>query len=287
MMTERMTEKEGTRSALVVIIATILAIIVVLFAIFKPFLAHGAESEPKVITGSFIVSGYGSGEFAIKGEPEETLNQGVSSVKARIKLFSDQMQLQFVVIGSADTTGNSIGNDELAGKRSEQVKAVLSANFPDAKVVSWSKGDADNVRQVRVEYKIIPTPAPVPAPVPVVPAPVITEKPDERKEVVLIIIFVLAASAIVILFTSSLPYLLNLCRKTKSSSTLWLEVNGYKVKVGAKGKFYQSPFISRSGGQITRDTKKGMIDSLKGCLKGTEFEEQKQELIKKGVIVKQ
>lgn len=282
-MKTMMTEREAKESALVVLITMSLAIILALVAVFffsKP--AHGEET--KAVSGNFIVSGYGTGEFAIKGDPEKTLNEGIAEVSTRMKSISRDIQLQFVVVGSADIVGSSVGNDELAAKRAKQVEAVLSANFPDAKIAFWSKGDAENIKQVRVEYKIIPTPVPVPAPVPVAPAPVVVEKIVEREtKSPPYFVFALFVVAIIFLFVVSRTK----TNKNKRATETTLEVDGYKVKVGMNGKFYHSPFTSRSGGQITRDSKKGIIDSLKGCLRGEEFEEQKQNLIKKGVIVRQ
>ncbi len=283
-MKTTMTERETTATAVAAVTAIVLAIIVLPIAIFfysKP--AHGEKLE--TFAGSFIISGYGRGEFAIKGEPEKTLNEGIADVKALPK-FAGDSQMHFICVGSADVIGSSVGNDELAAKRAKQVEAVLSANFSDAKIVAWSKGDADNIRQVRVEYKIIPVPT-----VATPQAPAVVEKVVEKviesksSRIEFYLLLGICVMGFILIF-----WIIGRRKgqnKKVESETQWLEVNGCKVKVKVKGRFYYSPFTSRSGQQICRDNKKGIIDSLKGCLKGMEFEEQKQVLIKKEVIVAQ
>jgi len=265
----------------VAVIAMVLGAIIVLLAIFffsRP--AHGEET--KVITGSFIVSGYRSGEFAIKDEPEEMLNKGISSVKDRTKLFSCQLQLQFVCIGSADVTGAAVPNDELAAKRAKQVEAVLAANFSDAKVVSWSRGDAENIRRVRVDYKIILilSPTPVEKSVSAEGGKVFWAAGALAIGAVITLIFILL---------SLMKWHLKWRRKVRNLTEPEIEQliaigEKYSVKVEVKNGVWYSPFTSKSGTQISRDSRKKIIESLKGCLKKEEFSQQKIDLIRKGII---
>ncbi len=267
-------------SAWMVIAAAVLAAAVVLFAIFKPPV-FGAE--PKVITGSFIVSGYGDGEFAIKGEPEKKLNEGIAKVKNQMgslpSLPGDlHLQLQFVAVGSADTTGS--GNDDLAGKRSDQVKAVLSANFPEAKVISWSRGDADNIKQVRVDYRITSKPVLAQA-APISPP----EKPAKFNDLG----WLVAIGAFIVVIIGGFLVMTKIQENREARrSEQWLSVTvdgeTYYVKVRFANGNYISPFISKSRMKISRDSKKEIINSLRGCLKKNEFAEQKMNLIKDSVI---
>lgn len=225
-----------------------------------------AMAKDEVIE-SFVIAGYAPGEFAVKGQIERQLNELVKEIKG--KLEKEGGRLQVAVVGSADTTGTSVSNDRLAKDRAEQVAAVLSANFPEAKVIAWSKGDAENVRQVRVEYRIAP-----------VPAPAIIEKP-----ITVGIIAVLAAILI-----------LSLARRRQKPKKAveeipcfkWIDlvVDGekYSVRIDFKDGKFLSPFTSKSGAQIYRDSKKGMIESLKGCLRKEEFRPQKEDLVRKGLI---
>jgi len=59
----------------------------------------------------------------------------------------------------------------------------------------------------------------------------------------------------------------------------------FKVEVEVnKDRKFVSPFQTKNGFPITRDTVKAMVNSLRGCLAKDEFLEQKKELIQKGVI---
>jgi len=282
-------------SAWMVVAAAVLAAAVVLFAIFKPPVFGAEVVEPKVITGSFIVSGYPDGQFAIKGEPEKKLNEEVAKVKAQIKSLLGELQLQFIVVGSADTTGT--GNDDLAGKRADQVKAVLSANFPEAKIVSWSRGDADNVKQVRVDYKITSKPAiaqaaPVSAP----------EKPAKKFDsfdwlltIGAFIVVIIGGLLAIVKVRANREARIKSETKKSGSEAKWLDLvmaNKKRFSVIVTYDYEHgeiiSPYKSRTGLKIKAPivVPKKIKDSLKGCLKKEEFASQTEELIRKGVIKK-
>jgi len=99
-----------------------------------------------------IIRGYATGEFAIKGQTEKQLEKFVSEVRSK----QNGGQLEITVIGSADMTGRSVTNDQLAKVRAEQVAAYLTTVLPKARVISWSQGDQADVRRVRVKYTITP-----------------------------------------------------------------------------------------------------------------------------------
>lgn len=253
-------------------------------------LVFAAVAASEEVKGSKAIGEYPIGEFAVKGEVERQLNLLVKEIKESLE--KGDGQLQITVVGSADTTGSSVSNDRLAWERAEQVAAVLSANFPEAKVVAWSKGDAENVRQVRVEYRFISTPL-TPAPAPpasVVPVPV--EKPVIRSETIYIALGIFVAAGIIsFILVFLVRGKLEKATKTKpqpATGTQWIdiEVKGekYSTRVEVKDSLWYSPFTSRSGTPIYRDSKRGIIESLKGCLKKDEFSEQRIGLIRKGAI---
>jgi len=99
-----------------------------------------------------LISGYGTGEFAVKGEIERQVKILVAEIKAA---QPDSTDLVITVIGSADNRGISAQNDQLSKNRAEAVEGVLASEFPKAKINVVPKGDGENSRQVVVEYKFV------------------------------------------------------------------------------------------------------------------------------------
>jgi len=99
-----------------------------------------------------LISGYGTGEFAVKGEIEKQVKILVAEIKAA---QPDSTDLVITVIGSADNRGISAQNDQLSKNRAEAVEGVLASEFPKAKINVVPKGDGENSRQVVVEYKFV------------------------------------------------------------------------------------------------------------------------------------
>jgi len=97
------------------------------------------------------ITGYQSGEFAVKGAVEEQVNILISRLPKNSKL-------EITVIGFADRIGTSAVNDRLAKDRAEEVKSVLSDKFPEAKIIALTKGDELDVKMVLVQWKVIPAP---------------------------------------------------------------------------------------------------------------------------------
>jgi len=290
-MKTMMTERETKQTAMAVVIAIVLGAIIVLIAILffsKP--AHGEES--KVISGSFVIGGYEPKKFAVdltKRELTDACFQGIKADSPKMGEYN----LKVLVIGSADTTGVSAENDPLSKNRAEPVAALLRYYLPQGTQVEVvPRGDSENARQVRVEWKYVPAPLkPATAPI-VVEKTTVVEKEIKSPPYVAFglffaaIIFILLVSGIKIGKRKKVVKLETAEPTTQTQwFDEWLEVGGHRVKIEVKGKFRRSPFYNKGGTQIIRDSKKGIVDSLKGCLKGTEFESQKQELIKKGVIV--
>ncbi|TSC75679.1 MAG: hypothetical protein G01um101430_173 [Parcubacteria group bacterium Gr01-1014_30] len=236
------------------------------------------------ITGEFVVTGYLPGEFAVRGEVERQLNQLVAEIKKRL----ENGQLQISVIGSADVTGSSPINDRLAQDRAGQVAAVLTANFPEARIVAWSRGDAENIRQVRVEYRIIPPQEEAEG------VSVAKEPSASPKAIMLVGAVVLLAVVLAILLSRNMLYMLLRGRVTAqpAQGPRWVDVEvggvSYSVKIAVFDGVFVSPFRTRNGFTISRKNFSGIKSSLAGCLEGEEFASQKRDLIAEGkIIVKQ
>ncbi len=251
--------------------------------------ARGAGAETEAITGSFVVSGYESKKYAVDDDKLWQINTGIASM-AQDVTKTQGMILKVLVIGSADITGPSAENDPLSKGRAEPVAAILGHRLPEGTVVRVvPRGDADNARQVRVEWKyvsILVTPTPV--------APVVPSKPKKEEKfdnfgwlVATICAAIVGIGVLLHLFKgrvqSEFPPL-------DKSGTKWLDVvaNGekYSVEVEFKDGKFISPFRSRSGARIIRDELKGIVDSLKGCLTKGEFSREKEGLIRQGIIKK-
>lgn len=128
---------------------SVIAVAVLSFVFFDVVATAKAEE--------YVITGYGPGEFAIKGEVERQLEQLVYKL-GRIEQNGEGLEIK--VVGSADNIGRSAANDQLAKVRAEQIAAyletALTVFLPRTRIVSWSQGDQANVRQVKVVYTVIP-----------------------------------------------------------------------------------------------------------------------------------
>lgn len=235
----------------------------------------------QVFRGSKIITGYELGSFAVKGKIESQVMELIKEIRGKMQ---EGYQLEIVVIGSADKTGSSPRNDQIAKDRAEQIAAVLKANFPEpeAKITAWSKGDAENSRQVKVEYKIIPT------------SVGIRSTKELLKKTGFPFFWLLGAILLGLFIIGLIISLKTPGTRTKieapeqASGFQWVEIRvdneNFLVQVEYKdGKFYL-PFKTAQGFQIIRSDRRGVVDSLKGCLKKQEFSSQKEELIRKDII---
>lgn len=231
--------------------------------------------------GVKVIKGYAAGEFAVKESIETQANQLVNELKNDVAR-KPNTDLQVFIEGFADKSGFSAENDRIAKERAEGIAAVLSREFPKAKIDFVSRGDTIDRRQVIVEWKyILPSTATV-----IPPAP---ETKRSMWIILVLIAFALIIVAVLFLFwfhhkvTSAIPKL--------TAETKWLDVKvdgrRFSVKVDYKDGKIVSPFITRNGFKVTKGQKdiKGMVDSLKGCLRKDEFAEQREILIRCGVIL--
>ena len=266
-----------------------------------------------------VVSGFESGEFAVKGIILEQINE---VVVPRIKkaLPDSTWTVYILVIGSADSVGAPTKNDRLSKDRAEAVAAELASNFPGVKPDVSPHGDEANRRQVVVKYKFVKH----------FKAESFTAffkdgkiYPDSlsanKKEtsaikavmalpiwaITIIVIIVLGVPTgllfvIVRLITSKrkpavpeeVPWemkIISLDITTKSGNRYSVEVEHKKRIVrGKEEEVFVSPFVAKQGGEITRDSLVKILSSIRGSIedKNGEFGAQFDALVKSGKITK-
>lgn len=257
------------------LVAAVLAVIMALGLATKVEAEEPAEKVAEV----FMIDGYLPDQFSVKGVVEEKLNELVSRLQG-IKLEQNS-RLLISVTGSADASGKLFANDKLALERAEQVAAVLSSRFPNAVVKSWSAGDDENNRKVKVIFTVEK-------------AEVVKEVQSnfETSKVILILMFIgvfvfIITSAVLILrvLRAQQPQLKSQPQVIQEKKSVEiLEVDGYVVPIEHRDGFYWSPFVSKNGNPIRRESFADIKRSLKGCLSDSEFATQKEKLIQEGII---
>jgi len=260
-------------------------------AVFLVLLAGVIFFVDLSIAGVKTIREYAPREFAVKGRIETQANELVNEVKNNVAR-KPNMDLRIFVEGFADRTGFSAENDRIAKERAEGIAAILSREFPKAKINLVSRGDAINRRQVIVEWKYVPIPV---TPVPVAPTSNVpqAEKSVEQHSdtvgislVALILVFVMFALVFIYYRTKD-----KIPKKSKPRDR-WLDIETdgrkHRVQITYGHGTIISPFKTRNGFNITKNENdlKGMIDSLKGCMKKDEFAPQRDELIQKKIIQK-
>lgn len=135
-------KKVNRKKVLAYVIIAAFAIIILL-----TLFVTGATAE------EFAIIGYGSREFAVKGDVEQQALKMVESWGAK-------KPAKIIVQGFADRTGKTAENDTYARDRASEMRAFLETKT-DAKIIAMSKGESENVRQVvvTVEYVVVPVPA--------------------------------------------------------------------------------------------------------------------------------
>jgi len=266
----------------IVLLAAVIAIILVILFYGKP--AHGAETN--AVTGSFVVTGYEPKKYAVDDDKMRQIDLGIGIIEKDLAKVSGGV-LKVLVYGSADITGASAGNDPLSDNRAKPVAAILRHRLPQGALVEVvPRGDSENARQVRVEWKYISIPV---ASTPVAPVSVSEKKKFDNFGWLIATTCAAIVGIGVLLFLFKGRVLSEL--SPDKSVTRWLEVavdgRKFSVKIEYDHGKIVSPFKTRSGYKITKSENdlKRMIDSLKGCLRKNEFASQREILIRLGVII--
>ncbi len=116
-----------------------------------------AEEEVEILVEqTFVISGFGPNQHAIKGIPQEKLNALVREIREKLDNFPGAKILIFLR-GSATKIGPVLVNDDLSEKRANSAKKFLEAKqLPLAESVKdYYSGDDDDAMQVSGMYKII------------------------------------------------------------------------------------------------------------------------------------
>lgn len=251
-----------------------------------------AEEPAEKVAEVFIIDGYLPDQFSVKGEVEEKLNELVSQLQV-VQLGQGE-KLLISVIGSADSSGRSFNNDQLARLRAEQVAAVLSSQFPNAVVKSWSAGDSENIRKVKVVFTVEKAEE-----VAVINELETPTKPIWKESLILVgtvgisVIAVVAFGFLFLRKAQLQPQKVQIQQIEKAeliqSKILQKQVQEvvigeYLIPIEYRDGFYWSPFVSKNGNPIRRESFSDIKRSVKGCLENSEFAQQKEKLIQEGII---
>ena len=130
----------------------VVVIVVMVFIILA--ISVTAKAEEVVITG------YGSGETAVKGDIEK-------QAKIMIESWGNKKPAKIIIKGFADITGKAAENDAIARDRAREMEAFIKENINAEKITARSKGDSENARKVVVVVEFAPaiTPAVFQAPI--------------------------------------------------------------------------------------------------------------------------
>ncbi len=246
--------------------------------IFAAILAFAGIAKAE----EFIIEGYQPEEFAVKGVIEEQVKSLAAEIR---KKYGSNKELHIAVIGSADITGRTPDNDKLAGLRAEQVAAVLSHEFPNARINFWSEGEGKNVRQVAVKCNLTPFVAPVAS------ASEVQNKNAGLGAFRIIVIAIAIILAGIFMFCLASRKFDERRKERKTASSfrnieVILDEKKYSVSIEQKdGKFY-SPFktLEDSSKYLFREKFQDIKKAVKGCMKNPRYALQRNELIKRGVI---
>lgn len=256
-------------------------------------LARGEE----VISGSFTITDYASNKYAMDDDKMRQLDEKFPQIE-NSRPSQEGYILKILVYGSADITGPSAENDPLSENRAKPVAAILRHRLPPGTEVEVvPRGDTENERQVRVEWKYVPMPV-KPATAPTVIEKTVVEKPKSINLVLWIAALVIVVAIAIISFrTASRRLEKKTIAASKDSEVSVIEyfpysMDGWKysVRVKRKGKIYTLPFSMLDGsGLQTKEDRDGVKKTIhwyfRNWKKGKPpFAEEVNELIKKGVI---
>jgi hypothetical protein len=268
-------------------------VLFLLAAIFV-FVSTVLAEETKI---EIRITGYKTGEFAVKGEIAKQLERDVIN-PLRKRLSKEKVDLEIAVIGCADKTGISAENDRLGKSRADEIKLVLSGEFPDARIIAITKGDELDSKMVKIRLRIKPF-------IPVSKNTPLNPGLDFDKY------FLWGGLSFIMLVLSVLLFFW-LCLYFKRSGqtnkiseeiskpivfkeiTQWVEVpNGAKVYLvpvtkKANGTWYSPiPNSGHTNQFLFKDKKTDLGNILRSCMKETRisfYEPIFEELVQKGII---
>lgn len=120
------------------------------------FLFFGIFTFNPVLAEEVVIGPYPVGEFAVKGQIESQLKELAKKITAEI----GGRRVNIGIIGSADNTGKSSKNDQLAQNRAKDAESFLRFALPPnsiAGINSWSQGQEGGIRKVVVNYDFSPS----------------------------------------------------------------------------------------------------------------------------------
>lgn len=220
---------------------------VIIFLLFTTVFSFASE---------VVMAEYGPGEFAVKGQIKQALDNIVNQYTGK--------NVEISIVGSADMVGKSSENDDLAAKRARNAFKYLEDKLPMANFLDWSEGDSANVRKIQITV---------------------------REKGILLFLkdnLIFLPTFILLLFPL---YKLILYKRKKAVVTTESKVDvtvdgiNYQVSLIFKNGEWFSPFCVASGSKIHHKDKGWIINnSLKACLRKDVFAAQKEALVKSGEI---
>lgn len=130
----------------------------------------------------FVITGYGVGETAVKGDIEK-------QAKIMIESWGNKKPAKIIIQGFADITGKAAENDAIARDRAREMEAFIIENVNADKITARSKGDSENARKVVVVVEFA------------APVAVVTVIPDSQAEKIFYIFLsaMLAVAAVIVI----------------------------------------------------------------------------------------
>lgn len=245
----------------------------------------------EVYQGQAIISGYPTGESAVKGSIEEQLDQQVILPLSAVLSKMAGATIEINVTGSADQIGKGPLNDDLAEKRADHVAKTLKQKFHSANIFPASKGDEGNSRMVTVTWTITLSAQP---------------KSSGRSGLVAIMTVGISGLMLVMVFTfrgknqiepqvaEVQCAVLEPLVMTPKGSEEWIEVKNedatWRIRVGIEntreGEVFFLPFSTQMNPNvcITRKDRGNAKSATKQCLRNSYYQAEIERLIAAGTI---
>ncbi len=231
-------------------------------------LSAAAIAQTKM--GTATLQGYAVGEFKVNADIERQITAKVVKPIEAALAGIPPGKVSIIVYGYADRNSGTVGtNDEKGQQRAEAVARNLAIQFPNANIISTTRGDMIDSRMVIVEWKIAPT---VIAPAQPTSAPM-----SLGQRLTIVIVAVIALIALIIARSAkaqrvdrpqpvAIPQAVSAPAGPEPKWVFFKSgVYDCEALITPKDDVWLSPFTI-NGKPIFSPTERGIIKSLKGCM---------------------
>lgn len=250
--------------------------------------ALGAAAIAQTTTGTATLQGYVVGEYKVNADVEQQITaKVVKPIEAATSAFPNR-KVSIFVYGYADKSSGTVGtNDHEGDQRAGAVAKDLKIQFPNANIISTTRGNMIDSRMVIVEWKIAPEVI-APAATPSAPPPT-----PLWQRLTMVIVAVIALIALIIAHSAKAqrddrPQLVEIPQAESTPAApeqKWtpFKSGGHNCEalITREGDGWLSPFTI-NGKRIFSPTERGIIKSLKGCMVQKMFEGQPEQLAAAG-----